>query len=47
MEHFKIELKLECVRCKKMCYCIHVTLEVGILLRVKQSSDNLDNASYH
>lgn len=39
------EKQLQCLRCKQMCHCIAVTLKVGILLKVKQSSDNLDNRS--
>lgn len=46
--HFKLEEKqLQCLRCKQMCHCILVTLKVGILLKVKQSSDNLNNRSYY
>lgn len=46
--HFKLEEKqLQCLRCKQMYLCIPFTLKVGILLKVKQSSDNLDNRSYY
>lgn len=41
------EKQLQCLRCKQLCHCIPVTLKVGILLKVKQSSDNLDNRSYY
>lgn len=34
-------------RCKQMYHCITVTLKVGILLKVKQSPDDVDNSSYY
>lgn len=30
-----------------MYHCIPVTLKVGILLKVKQSPDDVDNSSYY
>lgn len=46
--HFKLEEKqLQCLRCKQMYHCIPVTLKVGILLKVKQSPDDVDNSSYY
>lgn len=39
--------KLQCLRCKQMCHCIPVTLKVEILLKVKQSPDDVDKSSYY
>lgn len=45
---FKLEDKiLQCLRCKQMCHCIPVTLKAGILLKVKQSPDDVDKSSYY
>lgn len=45
---FKLEDKiLQCLRCKQMCHCIPVTLKAGILLKVKQSPDDVNKSSYY